>query len=144
MFATFATAWKLPDIRKKLLFTFMIIILFRIGCVIPVPFVDAAGLKSAFTEATNGTFFEYMNILSGDAFSRATLFALSISPYITASIIVQLLTIAIPALERMSKDENGKKKLNRNMPKLKRCTAITRLKGFFWPKICAGSVKKPL
>ena len=112
MFATFATAWKLPDIRKKLLFTFMIIILFRIGCVIPVPFVDAAGLKSAFTEATNGTFFEYMNILSGDAFSRATLFALSISPYITASIIVQLLTIAIPALERMSKDENGKKKLN--------------------------------
>lgn len=93
-----------------MLFTLFIVVLFRIGSVIPVPFVNSAMLQSFFNES--GSLFAYFNILSGEAFSRATIFALSITPYITASIVIQLLTIAIPALERMSKEgEEGRKKL---------------------------------
>lgn len=111
MFQTFRNAWKLTDLRQKLLFTLFIVVLFRIGCVIPVPYVNSAALEESF-QATSGSLFQYFNILSGEAFSRATLFALSISPYITAQIIIQLLTIAIPALERLSKSgEDGRKKI---------------------------------
>ncbi|MBR3836961.1 MAG: preprotein translocase subunit SecY [Clostridia bacterium] len=112
MLKTFANAWKLPDLRKKLLFTFMIIALYRIGCVLPVPYIDPAAIETWFSTQSSGTMLEYLNILSGSAFSQATLFALSVSPYITSSIVIQLLTIAIPALERLSKEgEEGKKKL---------------------------------
>ena len=111
MLQTFKNAWKLPDLRKRMVFTLIILVLFRIGSVIPVPFVNADVLTAATSGGLKGLF-EYFNILSGDAFSKATLFALSISPYITASIVIQLLTIAIPALERMSKEgEEGRKKL---------------------------------
>ena len=111
MLQTFKNAWKLPDLRKKMLFTLLILVLFRIGSVIPVPFVDKDVLAASSTGGLAGLF-EYFNILSGEAFSRATLFALSISPYITASIVIQLLTIAIPPLERMAKEgEEGRKKL---------------------------------
>ncbi|MBQ4036540.1 MAG: preprotein translocase subunit SecY [Clostridia bacterium] len=112
MLKTFANAWKLPDLRKKLLFTLAIIVLYRIGCVLPVPFIDPKAISDWFNAETSGTMLQYLNILSGSAFSQATLFALSVSPYITSSIVIQLLTIAIPALERLSKQgEEGKKKL---------------------------------
>ena len=112
MFQTMRNAWNIPDLRKKMLFTVLIIVLYRFGAVLPVPFISAELMRS-LTSFTDGSIFQYFNILSGDAFSRATLFALSVSPYITASIVIQLLTIAIPALERLSKDgEAGKKKIN--------------------------------
>ncbi len=117
MFQTLKNAWKVPELKSKLLFTLVIVILYRIGSVLPVPYVSADVMNS-FNEAAAGSIFQYFNILSGDAFARATLFALGVSPYITSSIVIQLLTIAIPALERLAKDgDEGKKKL----------TALTRL-----------------
>ncbi len=110
MLQTLKNAWKIVDLRKKLLFTIMICIIFRLGSMIPVPYVNSAALSASFN--TSGSIFDYFNILSGEAFSRATLFALSINPYITASIVIQLLTIAIPALERLAKQgEQGRKVL---------------------------------
>ena len=112
MFKTFANAWKIPDIRKKLLFTALILLIFRIGAAIPVPFINA-GTDGIFTNAQmSGTFMEYLNMMTGNAFNYGTIFAMSITPYINSSIIVQLLTVAIPALERLSKDgEEGRKKI---------------------------------
>lgn len=108
MFATLKNAIKIPELRKKLIYTVIILLIYRFGAIIPVPFV-----QSSLISLPQGSIFEYLNILSGDAFSKATLFALSISPYITASIVLQLLCVAIPALEKLSKDgEEGKKKLN--------------------------------
>ncbi len=102
MFRVFGNAWKVPDLRKKILFTIMVIVLYRIGSAIPVPYVDGDALSKTM-EAASGTLLGYFNMLSGSAFAQGTLFALGVSPYITASIVIQLLTIAIPALERMSK-----------------------------------------
>ncbi|MBE6565306.1 MAG: preprotein translocase subunit SecY [Ruminococcaceae bacterium] len=111
MFKTLKNAWAIPELRKKLIFTIVIIILYRFGAVVPVPFVSSEMLEAIFA-ANSGSIFSYLNILSGNAFSQATLFALSISPYITASIVMQLLTIAIPALEKMQKEgEEGRKKI---------------------------------
>ena len=100
-----------PEIRKKMLFTVLILVLYRFGAVLPVPFLSADLLSSMVSAYTDGSFFQYFNILSGNAFSKATLFALSVSPYITAQIVIQLLTIAIPALEKMSKEDDGQKKI---------------------------------
>ena len=102
----------MEEIRKKLLFTLVILLIFRVGNAIPVPYVNTAALQSYFTSLQN-TVLGLLNVMSGGAFSQATIFALSIQPYINASIIIQLLCIAIPALERMSKDEGeeGKKKI---------------------------------
>ncbi|MBR6407630.1 MAG: preprotein translocase subunit SecY [Clostridia bacterium] len=123
MFSTMRNAWKIADLRKKILFTFLIILIFRIGAVIPVPFLDTTALKELFPSVTadsilsgaadqSTNLFSYFNALSGDAFSRATLFAMSVTPYINSSIIMQLLTVAIPALERLSKEgEEGRKKI---------------------------------
>ena len=116
MFQTIRNAWKIADLRKKLLFTLLIILLYRIGNVIPVPFVNTNTMAQVFQQAgMSNTILGLYNVMSGSAFSRATLFALSIQPYINASIIIQLLTIAIPALERLSKEEGeeGKKKIER-------------------------------
>ena len=111
MFQTLKNAWKIPDLKKKLLFTLFIIVLYRLGTQIPVPFINAGLLEGSL--AASGSIFEYLNILTGSAFSNATLFALGINPYITASIVMQLLCIAIPALERISKEgEEGQKKIN--------------------------------
>ena len=108
MFQTLKNAWKTAELKSKLLFTLLIVILYRLGSAIPVPWVSG-DIGDAFTTSFNYA----VQLLAGDAFSKATLFALSVSPYITSSIIVQLLTIAIPALERWAKDgENGKKKIN--------------------------------
>ncbi|MEE0858509.1 MAG: preprotein translocase subunit SecY [Acutalibacteraceae bacterium] len=113
MFKTIRNAWQIPDLRKKIFFTLLIIVVFRIGSVIPVPFLDAAALQSAMTNLTsNGSMFAYLDTLSGGAFSNATLFAMGVTPYINSSIIIQLLTVAIPPLERLAKEgEEGRKKL---------------------------------
>ena len=112
MLQTLRNAFKVPELRKKILFTVFILILYRFGAVIPVPYVSSDVLGMLMSQG-DGSIFQYLNILSGDAFSKATLFALSISPYITSSIVMQLLTIAIPALEKLSKNgEEGKKKIN--------------------------------
>ena len=111
MFQTLRNAWKIADLRHKILYTLFIILIFRIGSVITVPFVDPEVLQQA-TSANTGTMMDYLTLLSGGGFSNASIFALSITPYINASIIIQLLTVAIPPLERMAKDgEAGRKKL---------------------------------
>ncbi len=112
MFNTIKNAWRIPDLRKKMLFTLFIIIVFRFGSVIPVPFLDASALSALMESAAENTALGYINMLTGGAFSYASLFAMGIQPYINSSIIMQLLTIAIPALERLSKEgEDGRKKI---------------------------------
>ena len=115
MFKTFRNAWNIPELRKKILFTLLILLLYRIGNRIPVPYINVEQLRAFFDQTLQNTVLGFYNTLSGSAFSEATILALSIQPYINASIIIQLLTIAIPALERMAKDEGevGKKKLER-------------------------------
>ena len=110
MLRTIAQAWKIKDIRKKIIFTIMMLLIFRIGACIPVPGIDREVVKSFFQDGAG--LFDLFNMFSGGAFSNFTIFALSITPYITASIILQLLTIAIPALERLAKEgTEGKKKI---------------------------------
>ena len=112
MIKTLRNAWKLPELRNKILFVIFALLIFRVGAAIPVPYINTEFLQQ-YMAANSGTIFGLLNTLSGSALSRATLFALSIQPYINASIIIQLLTIAIPALERLAKDggEEGKKKI---------------------------------
>ena len=110
---TFKQAWKIPEMRRKLLFTLMILIIFRLGSNIPVPGINRAMLKAMF-DASNAGIFGLFDLFSGGAFGNFTIFALGISPYITASIILQLLTVAFPALEEFSKQgEEGRKKMER-------------------------------
>ena len=115
MLKTLQNAWKIPELRKKLIFTLMILLAYRIGNVIPVPYIDVATLSTYFESTLSNTILGLYNAMSGSAFSQATVLALSIQPYINASIIIQLLTIAIPALERLAKDggEEGKQKINK-------------------------------
>ena len=115
MVTTLRNAWRIPELRKKLLFTLVVLLLYRIGNVIPVPYIDVVTLKNYFDTTLSTTILGLYNAMAGSAFSQATVFALSIQPYINASIIIQLLTIAIPALERMAKEEGeeGKKKIER-------------------------------
>ena len=113
MFKTIKNALKTPDVRKRLLYTLVLIVLFRLGCYITVPGVNTVVLNEAMT-SENGIS-GFIDIISGGAFSRFSIFAMSVSPYITASIVVQLLTMIIPSLERMAKEggEEGKKVINR-------------------------------
>jgi preprotein translocase subunit SecY len=104
--------WKIEELRKKILYTFMMLILFRLVGVIPAPGVDVARVMSG-NNATTLPLLELVNMMTGNAFSQMTLMAMGITPYINASIIMQLLTIAIPALERLSKEEDGRQKINR-------------------------------
>ena len=106
-------AWKVVDIRKKIFFTLLIILVFRIGSVIPVPFVDLQSLQSVATSTEGfGEFFNYLSVLTGGGLQYGALFAMSVTPYINASIIIQLLTVAIPYLERLAKEgEEGRKKM---------------------------------
>lgn len=119
MIQTIRNAWRIPEIRKKILFTALIIFVFRLGAAIPVPFLNIGtdGLLGDFSDPTKAsaatTFFDYINMISGNAFNYGTIFAMSITPYINASIIIQLLTVAIPPLERLSKEgEEGRKKIS--------------------------------
>ena len=110
MFETLKNAWKLPDLKRRICFTLMIIVIFRFGAALPVPFLDASVMQGF----GDGNLLGFLNMLTGGAFQNATLFALSISPYITASIVVQLLAVAIPALEQMAKEgAEGRKRLNK-------------------------------
>ncbi len=112
MWQTIRNAWKIADLRKKILYTLMILVVVRLGSAIPVPFLNSAALQSMMT--ADGSLLGYLDVLTGGALSQATLFALSISPYITASIVIQLLTVAIPPLERLAKSgEDGQKKLKK-------------------------------
>lgn len=114
MFETLRNAWKSQDLRKKILFTLFIIVVFRLGSAIPAPFLDASVMQAWLTSQGTGNFLSYMDILSGGALSQATLFAMSITPYINAQIIIQLLTYALPPLERLQKEgEIGRKKLQK-------------------------------
>ena len=110
---TLTKAWKIPDIRKKIIFTFLMLIVFRIGSNIPVPGIDREILNQTFADGGNGLI-DLFNLFSGGAFANMTIFALSITPYITASIIIQLLTIALPSLESLAKEGlEGRKKIAR-------------------------------
>ena len=114
MLQTFRNAWRIEELRKKILFTLLIVLLYRLGNAVPVPFVDTKALADYFqASGLQNTILGLFNVMSGGAFSQATIFALSIQPYINASIIIQLLCIAIPALERLQKEggEEGKKKI---------------------------------
>ena len=110
MLETLKNAWKLPDLKRRICYTLMIIVIFRFGAALPVPFLDASVMQGF----GDGNLLGFLNMLTGGAFQNATLFALSISPYITATIVVQLLAVAIPALEQMSKEgAEGRKRLNK-------------------------------
>ena len=112
MIQTIRNAWRVPELKKKMLFTIMALLIFRLGSAIPVPYIDGNALRD-YLATQSGTILGLMNAMSGSAFSMATVFALSIQPYINSSIIIQLLTVAIPALERLAKEggEEGRKKI---------------------------------
>ena len=112
MIQTIRNAWAVPELRRKILFTIFALLIFRLGSAIPVPYIDSQALET-YLQMQSGTILGLMNAMSGSAFSMATIFALSIQPYINSSIIIQLLTVAIPALERMAKEggEEGRKKI---------------------------------
>ena len=132
MFATLVNAFKVKELRRKMLFTLLVLVLYRLGAVIPVPFVNSELLNTYFNTYAQGSLFQYFSILSGGAFSKATLFALSVSPYITASIVIQLLSIAIPALEKIAKDgDAGRKKLNRYTRYLTVVLALVTAYGYY-------------
>jgi preprotein translocase subunit SecY len=109
---TIRKAWGIPELRKKIIFTALILLIFRIGNAIPVPYVDT-GILSTYLDQLSTTVLGLYNVMSGGAFAQATVFALGVQPYINSSIIIQLLTVAIPALERLARDggEEGKKKI---------------------------------
>ena len=112
MIQTIRKAWGIPELRKKIIFTLLILLIFRIGNAITVPYVNVSALEAQL-DAMGTTILGLYNVMSGGAFAQATVFALSIQPYINSSIIIQLLTVAIPALERLAKDggEEGRKKI---------------------------------
>ena len=114
MLQTFRNAWKIEDLRRKILFTLFMVLLYRLGSAVLVPYVNTELLKQYFDTQLQSSILGLHNVMSGGAFSTATIFALGIQPYINASIIIQLLCIAIPALEKLSKDcgEEGRKKIN--------------------------------
>ncbi len=113
MFKILKNAWGIPELRKKMLYTLLLLVVFRFGSFIPVPWLNSAALASWVKEGGN-TIFNIMDMFSGGAFSQATIFAMGISPYINSSIIIQLLAVAIPALERLSKEgEEGRKKISK-------------------------------
>lgn len=112
MLSTLRNAWKIPDLRKRMLFTLAMLFVFRLGANIPAPFIDKSVIQTMFNNSDSGGFLELFNLMSGGAFKKFTIFALGVYPYITSSIIFQLLTIAIPSLERLAKEgEAGRKKI---------------------------------
>ena len=112
MIQTIRKAWGIPELRKKIVFTLLILLIFRVGNAIPTPYINTE-LLGAYIDSTGGSLLSLYNVMSGGAFAQATVFALGVQPYINSSIIIQLLCIAIPALERLSKEggEEGKKKI---------------------------------
>ena len=139
MFQTFRNAWKSVEIRKKILYTLLILVIFRIGCAIPVPFLDASALSGMMGDS--GNILSYLDILSGGALSKATLFALSIQPYINSSIIIQLLTYALPPLERLQKEgEEGRKKIQKITNVVSMFLALIMAYAYYLTMRSAGAV----
>ena len=138
MFQTIKNAIKTPDVRKRLLYTLLLIVIFRLGCYITVPGVNSVALAEALG-ASNGLT-GLIDLISGGAFSRFTIFAMSISPYITASIVIQLLAMVIPALERLSKEEGeaGREKLNKYTKMLTIVLALIESLGIYFSYRNAG------
>ena len=111
MLQTFKNTWKIDDLRKKIIYTMIVLVIYRLGCAIAVPFIQPSAIK-AMIAADSGNMLGYLNLISGGAFANATLFALGVIPYINSSIIITLLTVAIPYLENLSKEgEEGRKKI---------------------------------
>ena len=131
MFKTIANAFKTPEVRKRVLYTLLLIVVFRLGCYITVPGVDNIALNEAMS-STDGIA-GLINIISGGAFSRFSVFAMSISPYVTASIVIQLLAMIIPSLERLTKEggEEGRRKINRYTKILTIILALVEAIGLF-------------
>ena len=132
MFQTIRNAFKTPEIRKRLLYTLLLIVIFRLGCYITVPGVDTIALSNLTSQAT-GSLSGLIDLISGGAFSRFSIFAMSISPYITASIVIQLLGMVIPSLERAIKEggEEGKAKINRYTKMLTLVLALVEAIGIY-------------
>jgi len=132
---TIRKAWGVPELRKKIVFTLLILLIFRIGNAIPVPYINTT-LLGNYLDSMSGTVLGLYNVMSGGAFAEATVFALGVQPYINSSIIIQLLTIAIPALERLARDggEAGKKKIS-SITRYA-TVAIALLQGFGYYMIC--------
>ncbi len=141
MFSTFINAWKIQEQRKKILFTGLLIFLFRLGVHIPVPLIDATAIRSIFS---NSNFFGFLNVMSGGALKQMSFFALAVGPYITSSIVVQLLTIVIPKWEEMSKEgEEGRKKLQEYTRYI--AVALSMIQGYATVNYIGsqGAVKNP-
>ena len=140
MFQTLRNAWKLADLRKKLLYTLLIVVVFRVGAALPVPFLDASVLGNIFSQG--GNMLGYMDILTGGALSQATLFALSIQPYINASIIIQLLMVAIPPLGRLAKEgEEGQRKVGKITRYVTLGLALIQSLGYYFVMKSQGAVE---
>ena len=133
MFQTIKNAFKTPDVRKRILYTLLLIVIFRLGCYITVPGVDTIALSELTSQSTGGTLSGLIDLISGGAFSRFSIFAMSISPYITASIVIQLLGMVIPSLEKLIKEggEEGKAKINRYTKMLTLVLALVEAIGIY-------------
>lgn len=133
MFQTIKNAFKTPDVRKRILYTLLLIVIFRLGCYISVPGVDTIALSELTSQSTGGTLSGLIDLISGGAFSRFSIFAMSISPYITASIVIQLLGMVIPSLEKLIKEggEEGKAKINRYTKMLTLVLALVEAIGIY-------------
>lgn len=143
MFKILKNAWAIPELRKKILYTLLLLVVFRFGSVITVPWLDSATLASWVQEGGN-TLFSIMDMFSGGAFSQATIFAMGISPYINSSIIIQLLTVAIPALERLSKEgEEGRKKISKITRYVTVVLAFVQATGLYIGLESANAVSNP-
>ena len=142
MFDTIRNAWKIVDLRKKLIYTFIMLIIFRLGSTIPVPLINPEMLEQMFTG--DNTMFGFIDIVSGGAFKNATIFAMSITPYINSSIIMQLLCVAIPALERLQKEgEEGRKKIGQFMRYGTVVLAIIQAVGLYFLLKSSNAIPNP-
>lgn len=140
MFQTIVNAWRVKEIRHKILFTLFILLIFRVGSAIPVPFIDVTALSSEFS-SNAGSFLNYMSVLTGGAMNYGALFAMSITPYINASIILQLLTVAIPYLERVAKEgEEGRRKIAKYTRYATFFLALIQGGAYFWWLKASGYV----
>lgn len=132
MLQTIRNAWKIPDLRRKILYTILLIVIFRFGSFVPVPWINAAKVQEWLNSGAGNTLFNLMDSFSGGSLSNATIFAMSISPYINSSIIMQLLTVAIPALERMAKEgAEGRKKITKITRYLTIALSLLQATGFY-------------
>lgn len=142
MIDTIKNAWKIVDLRKKLIYTFVMLVIFRLGSCIPVPLLDPAQMQSLFS--AENSMFGFIDMVSGGAFQNATIFAMSITPYINSSIIMQLLCVAIPALERMQKEgEDGRKKIGQMMRYGTVVLALIQAIGLYFLLKSYGAVTNP-